>query len=87
MSTFSSTKRDKVVEDVETDEPAVSQTANVGETSVEIDVVRLIAELEAEKAKGVDNDGHLRQRLDEILESKRHVHDMDDFEEYELEED
>ncbi len=87
MSMFSSDERDEVVEDFETDEPVVSQTDNVGESSVEIDVVGLIAELESEKAKGVDSDGQLRQRLDEILESKRHVHDLDDFEDYELEED
>ena len=86
MNTFLSTENDETVEDFETSATHVDQTANVGETSVEIDVVGLIAELESEKAKGVDREGHLRQRLDEILESKRHVHDLDDFEEYEIEE-
>ena len=86
MNTFLSTENHETVEDFETSATHVDQTANVGETSVEIDVVGLIAELESEKAKGVDREGHLRQRLDEILESKRHVHELDDFEDYEIEE-
>jgi len=60
-------------------------TDNVGQTSVEIDVEHLISELEAEKPKGVDKDGDLRKRLDEILDKKRSKHDLDDFDDYELE--
>jgi len=86
---FSSAERDEQQTDAnESEETVIQKTANVGETSVEIDVEGLIAELEAEKASGnIDNDGDLRKRLDEILESKREQPEPTDFEDYDLDED
>jgi len=92
MSVFASEPHeDNVVEnsDIDTNEDIERrkrrETDNVGETSVEIDVESLISELEAERASGVDEKGNLRKRLDEILEKKKHAHDLDDFDDYELE--
>jgi len=83
-------REDEIVDPDVTQEIEVSKTRNtdnVGQTSVEIDVENLIAELEAEKsASGVDSDGDLRKRLDEILEKKQTEEQLhDDFEDYELE--
>jgi len=92
MSLFSSTHSEErmteessaeVNENV--DNSKLKETDNVGQTSVEIDVESLISELEAESASGVDKEGHLRRRLDEILDKKQHAHDLDDFEDYEIE--
>ena len=83
-------KKNVVNEDEDDDEDEIENddeddpSGNVGQTSVEIDVESLIAELEAEKVKGVDSQGHLRKRLDEILERKKHKHDLDDFDQYEI---
>ena len=57
---------------------------NVGQASVEINVESLIAEIEQEKTKDKDSYGALRNRLDEILEKKKHKHDFDGFDEYEI---
>ncbi len=57
---------------------------NVGQASVEINVESLIAEIEQEKAKGTDSYGDLRNRLDEMLEQKKHKHDFDGFDEYDI---
>ena len=57
---------------------------NVGQASVEINVESLIAEIEQEKAKGTDSYGDLRIRLDEMLEKKKHKHDFDGFDEYDI---
>ena len=57
---------------------------NVGQASVEINVESLIAEIERDKAKSSDSYGDLRNRLDEILEKKKHKHDLDGFDEYDI---
>jgi hypothetical protein len=79
-STVNDDDDDEDIEDDDEDGPS----DNVGQSSVEIDVESLIAELESEKVKGIDSDGDLRKRLDEILERKKHKHDLDDFDEYEI---
>jgi len=57
---------------------------NVGQVSVEINVESLIAEIEQDKAKSSDSYSDLRNRLDEILEKKKHKHDLDGFDEYNI---
>ena len=59
-------------------------TDNVGETSVEFDVEELIAEVEAEVPDGVDENGKVRKRLEEILERKHTGEDVADFEDYDI---
>ena len=63
---------------------AGSLADNVGESSVEIDVESLVAEIEAEANEGVDASVRVRRRLDAILERKRRHEDLVDFTDYEL---
>ena len=58
---------------------------NVGGSSVEIDVEQLLAEVESEVPDGVDVDGHVRKRLEAIMERKRRHDELVDFDEYDLE--
>jgi hypothetical protein len=44
-----------------------------------------LAEVESEVPDGVDADGHVRKRLEAIMERKRHHDELVDFEEYDLE--
>lgn len=58
---------------------------NVGEQSVEINVESLIAELEAESHRGRTRDVHCaRRKLEDYLERKRIAHDIEDFEDFEI---
>jgi hypothetical protein len=58
---------------------------NVGEQSVEINVETLIAELEADSHRGRTRDVHCaRRKLEDYLESKRIAHDIEDFEDFEI---
>jgi len=58
---------------------------NVGEHSVEINVETLIAELEADSHRGKTRDVHCaRRKLEEYLERKRVAHDIEDFEDFEI---
>lgn len=69
-----------------TDETAdEASTDNVGETSVEINVEDLIAEIEAESSEQADGRSSAsRKRLDEILEEKRAARELEDFEDLEF---
>ena len=80
-------ENDVIEEDVELDDVALDSggsTDNVGETSVEFDVEDLIAEVEAEAPEGVDRDGKVRKRLEEILEKKHDDEELADFEDYDI---
>jgi len=58
---------------------------NVGEHSVEINVETLIAELEADSHRGRTRDVHCaRRKLEDYLERKRVAHDIEDFEDFEI---
>ena len=80
-------ENDVIEEDVELDDAALDSggsTDNVGETSVEFDVEDLIAEVEAEVPDGVDSDGKMRKRLEEVLEKKQSDEELADFEDYDV---
>ena len=80
-------ENDVIEEDVELDDVALDSggsTDNVGETSVEFDVEDLIAEVEAEVPDGVDSDGKMRKRLEEVLEKKQSDEELADFEDYDV---
>ncbi len=80
-------ENDVIEEDVELDDVAVDSggsTDNVGETSVEFDVEDLIAEVEAEVPDGVDSDGKMRKRLEEVLEKKQSDEELTDLEDYDV---
>jgi len=80
-------ENDVIEEDVELDDVALDSggsTDNVGETSVEFDVEDLIAEVESEVPDGVDSDGKMRKRLEEVLEKKQSDEELADFEDYDV---
>jgi hypothetical protein len=65
--------------------PEAEISDNVGEQSVEINVEDLISELEAESHRGRSRDVHCaRRKLEEFLERKRVEHDIEDFEDFEI---
>ena len=67
------------------DETDEASTDNVGETSVEINVEDLIAEIEAESDQNTDpRAASSRKRLDEMLEEKRAARELEDFEDLEF---
>ena len=66
------------------DEEAIASD-NIGEQSVEINVETLIAELEAESHRGRAPDVHCaRRKLNDYLERKRIAQDLEDFEDFEV---
>lgn len=75
------------------DEPADDElgmealtTDNVGEQSIEINVEGLIAELEAESSRGPLPDVRCaRRKLEDYLERKRVAQEIEDFEDFEVE--
>ena len=61
-------------------------TDNVGEQSIEINVENLIAELEAESQHGKAPDVLCaRHKLEDYLERKRIARDLEDFEDFKVE--
>lgn len=61
-------------------------TDNVGEQSIEINVENLIAELEAESQHGKPPDVLCaRHKLEDYLERKRIARELEDFEDFEVE--
>ncbi|MBN8280148.1 MAG: hypothetical protein J0M16_06040 [Gammaproteobacteria bacterium] len=86
------------VEDVEDEEEAeavadgtelveTAATDNVGEQSIEINVESLIAELEAESRQGKAAETKCaRRKLEDFLERKRIARDLEDFEDFLVEE-
>lgn len=60
-------------------------TDNVGEQSVEINVEGLIAELEADTRQvGKRKINSARRKLEDYLERKRAANDLEDFEDFEV---
>ena len=61
-------------------------TDNVGEQSIEINVENLIAEFEAESQQGTPPDVRCaRRKLEDYLERKRTAQEIEDFEDFEVE--
>ena len=68
-------------------EAEVAVTDNVGEQSIEINVESLIAELEAESQHGKAPDIQCaRRKLEDYLERKRIARELEDFEDFVVEE-
>jgi len=64
-------------------EGEVAVTDNVGEQSIEINVESLIAELEAESRQGKAPEIHCsRRKLEDYLERKRIARELEDFEDF-----
>ena len=84
-------ENEQVIENTEDEvqlekEPApTSTTDNVGETSVEINIEELIAELEADAGMEHNTDeAATKKRLEEILEQRRQEHELAEMDEFDL---
>ena len=63
----------------------VITTDNVGDPSVEINVEDLISELEADGIVAEpDQQGETRKRLEELMEQKRALRELEDFDDYDI---
>lgn len=63
----------------------VRVTDNVGDPSVEINVEELISELEAEGlGEPPEDEMAAKRRLEEIMERKRALQELEDFDDYEI---
>lgn len=79
---------DDQTEEVATErgEDRTESTDNVGETSVEINVEELIAQIKAEQeeAKLANSKLDARRQLEDMLDSKRTDAELQDFDDYDI---
>lgn len=70
----------------ETEALKVSNTDNVGDASVEINVEELIHELEADGLTEACTSEHLekKKRLEELMEERRAQQALEDFDDYDI---
>jgi hypothetical protein len=67
------------------EEDEEEETDNVGDPSVEINVEELIHELEADGlVSRIDKEKSTRKRLEELMEKKRSLRELEDFEDYKI---
>jgi hypothetical protein len=73
-------------EDAEDEESeSATETDNVGDPSVEINVEELIHELEVDTGTRADREQAAKRRLEELMERKRAKRELEDFDDYEIE--
>ena len=66
-------------------ESGMDPTDNVGDPSVEINVEDLIHELEADGlVNRLDEEKSTRHRLEELMERKRAMRELEDFDDYDI---
>ena len=75
---------DDEAEDEETEAEATTETDNVGDPSVEINVEELIHELEGDGVARPGREQAAKRRLEELMEKKRAKQDLEDFDDYEV---
>ncbi len=63
---------------------AATETDNVGDPSVEINVEELIHELEVDGVTRAGGEKAAKRRLEELMEKKRSKRDLEDFDDYEV---
>ena len=62
-----------------------SETDNVGDASVEINVEELISELEHDGLmEAISKECQTKKRLEELMERRRSLRDLEDFDDYDL---
>lgn len=61
-----------------------SKSSNVGDASVELNVEELIAEIEAESGLTAPQGKSARKRLEALLEERRAARELDEWDEYAL---
>jgi hypothetical protein len=81
---------DDLDDKIESDEPEQDDideddTDNIGDPSIEINVEDLIHELEADGLVcRIDKEKNTRKRLEELMERKRAMRELEDFDDYEI---
>jgi hypothetical protein len=81
---------DDLDDKIESDEPEQDDideddTDNIGDPSIEINVEDLIHELEADGlVSRIDKEKNTRKRLEELMERKRAMRELEDFDDYEI---
>jgi hypothetical protein len=75
---------DEEAEDEETEAEATTETDNVGDPSVEINVEELIHELEVDGVTRPGREQAAKRRLEELMEKKRAKRELEDFDDYEV---
>jgi hypothetical protein len=70
--------------EAEESEPIPSETDNVGDPSVEINVEELIHDLEVEGISAAGKEQAAKRRLEELMEKKRAKRDLEDFDDYDV---
>jgi hypothetical protein len=74
---------DETADDI--DETPPESSDNVGDPSVEINIETLIIELEADGiTKSLHCGQDAKKRLEELMESKRAMRDLEDFDDYNI---
>lgn len=86
---FEDDVEDNLDDDLETDESEDDiddeNTDNIGDPSIEINVEDLIHELEADGlVSRIDHEKNTRKRLEELMERKRAMRELEDFDDYEI---
>jgi hypothetical protein len=76
-------EEDETEDEVAEAEPA-TETDNVGDPSVEINVEELIHELEVDGVTRPGREQAAKRRLEELMERKRAKRDLEDFDDYEV---
>ena len=66
------------------DGDAATETDNVGDPSVEINVEELIHELEVDGVSRPGREQAAKRRLEELMEKKRSKRELEDFDDYEV---
>ena len=78
-------KEKEETDELEEEDDEVVVTDNVGDPSVEINVEELIHELEADGlVSRIDKEKVTRKRLEELMEKKRAMRELEDFEDYKI---
>jgi hypothetical protein len=75
---------DEEAEDEEAEAEAATETDNVGDPSVEINVEELIHELEVDGVTRPGREQAAKRRLEELMEKKRAKRELEDFDDYEV---
>jgi hypothetical protein len=78
---------DENIESDESDQDDLddADTDNIGDPSIEINVEDLIHELEADGlVSRIDKEKNTRKRLEELMERKRAMRELEDFDDYEI---
>jgi hypothetical protein len=77
-------EEEEEAEEEEAEPEAATESDNVGDASVEINVEELIHELEVDGVTRPGREQAAKRRLEELMEKKRAKRDLEDFDDYDV---